>query len=273
MKSLSYFKKNYIVMLALALFFIALTINRNLTKPNIIISREDETWNLNDKMIQNFNLGFKRLESSFLWISTILESDVEHYKKQDLSSWMFLRFRTIAELEPKFYENYLFGGMYLSIIKDDLAGATYIYDKGLSIYPNDFDLLKNAAYHFHFEVGDLRKSYIIYSKLKSHPRTSGLMLSSLARLESQNGNLAMAFELLKSQYEKVSGQKSFVGSAILEHMYAIKAEIDLKCLNLKNTGCSSVDLDKNPYFYNGTVFVARKAWIPFRPKGKKVPHQ
>lgn len=268
MKAPNYLKKYYIAAVAFVLFFVAFAVNQNLTKPNIVITKQDATWNLNGEMVQRFHLGLKRLESSFLWISTILESDVEHYKKKDLNSWMFLRFKTIGELEPRFYENYLFGGIYLSIAKDDLAGATYIYEKGISVYPNDFDLLKNAAFHFHFEVGDFSKSHIIYSKLKSHPRTSPLMLSTLARLESQSGNLEMAFDLLASQFKKISDQKSFIGAAIYQHMYAIKAELDLKCLNSTQTKCSNIDLDKNPYIYNGKVFAARKPWVPFRAKTK-----
>lgn len=268
MKRLNLFIKSNLLIFSILFFYISFLISQKIEKPFIRISKQDESWKLNGEKLSQFHLGFKRLESSLLWISTILEGDVDHYKKKDLNSWMFLRFKTIADLEPKFYENYTFGGQYLSIVKDDLAGATYLYNKGLTQYPNDFDLLKNAAFHFHFEEGDTIKSFKLYSKLRAHPRASGIMISTLARLESANGNLEVAFELLKSQYEKLKDKNSFIANKIFEHMYAIKAEIDLNCLNLKKLNCAKFDLDGTRYISNRDSYYAKKNWTPFRPKGK-----
>ena len=269
-----YFKKVTPLILAIPFLVLSNFINNQLTKPIIKVSMQDQTWNLNDKLTNHFNLGFKRLTSSSLWISTILQSDEEHYKKKDLNSWMFLRFKTISELEPLFYENYKFGGIYLSIVKDDLPGASYIYEKGLSYYPNDFDLLKNAAFHFNFEVGDLKKSYPLYLKLKHHPRTSGIMLNTLARLESENGNLEVALDILKDQYEQLDemNKENFIGKSLREQLYSLKAEIDLDCLNSKKDNCELKDYENNAYFFNGKKYVAKKDFLPFKYKGKKVYH-
>ena len=61
--------------------------------------------------------------SSLLWTHTLLFSDYEHYKNDDLDSWMYLRFNTITDLDPRMYEAYNYGGQYLSIVKDDVFGA------------------------------------------------------------------------------------------------------------------------------------------------------
>ncbi len=268
MKALNYLKKYFIVLFAFLLFFIAFTINRNLTKPNIVISKQMQTWNLNNLMILRFNLGFKRLGSSILWISTILESDVDHYKSRDLNSWMFLRFNSISELEPKFYENYAFGGPYLSIIKDDIPGASILYKKGLVLFPNDYNLLKNAGFHFYFEAADYKEAHLIYKKLKSFPLISPIIVNTLSRLEASEGNLNDAFELL-SDLQKKHDRSGPIGEKIYQQRYAIKSEIDLNCLNEHKMNCQKIDLDNTPYVRNGTIYQASKKWIPYRIKRKK----
>jgi hypothetical protein len=95
------------------------------------------------------------------------------------------------------------------------------------------------------------------------------MISILARLDSQNGNLDLAFDHLKSQYDKLADKNSFIASSIYEHMYAIKAEMDLDCLNLIKTKCNMYDLDGNKYISDGIKFKAEKTWVPFRPRQRK----
>jgi hypothetical protein len=266
MKAVNYLKKYVHVIFAFALLLIALAINQELTKPPIVITKQDDALNLNDEMLQKFNLGLKRLLSSFLWVSTILESDIDHYKKKDLNSWMFLRFNSISILEPKFYENYVFGGMYLSIIKDDIGGAGIIYQKGVSAYPNDYYLLKNAAFHFYFEAKDLEKSYNLFNRLQVFKGTSFTKIT-LSRLEAKNGNLEKAFFLL-NEHQKNYPPSSMVGKKIFDYRYSVKAEIDLDCLNNNHKNCSLYDLENNSYLKINNLFKASKAWMPYRPKWK-----
>lgn len=264
MKAWDYLRKYYIIAFALVLFFLAFIINQNLYRPNVVLSKQDETWNLNNEMILKFNLGFKRLVSSFLWISTVLESDIDHYKNKDLNSWMFLRFNTISVLEPKFYENYALGGPYLSIVKDDLTGASIIYDKGLKLFPDDFYLLRDAGFHYHFEMGDYSKSFEIYSKLRHHKQANPVIISNLARLETERGNLAVAFDLLLDQLNSIQDKESFLAKKVRSHLYSVKAEIDLNCLNKKLKNCSEKDFYGNNYLIKNTIYFAAHEWQLYR---------
>lgn len=263
--------RNSLLLISLFLLTLSFGVSRKVEKPFVFISKQEGSINFNDKLLKRFNLGLKRLLSSSLWISTILESDIDHYKNKDLNSWMFLRFKSISELEPLFYENYAFGGPYLSIIKDDLEGASSIYNTGLSYYPQDYKLLRDAGFHFYFEVGDLIRSYEIYSSLKNHPKTSIQIHSTLARLESNKGNLPTAFELLLSKYNEQPDKESFFAKKLRQNLYAIKAEIDTTCLNTipRVEICSVRDLDNENYFIHEGKYLARKVWVPFRVKGKR----
>lgn len=260
----------YALMISFALYCAHFFSEQN-KKPIIYISKQQSSFNLEENFWRFFHLGEKRMASSLLWIATILESDQEHYKKKDLNSWMFLRFNTISILDPLFYENYSFGGIYLSIIKDDLPGASILYDKGLSFYPDDYTLLKDAGFHYYFEVGDFEKALPLYKKLQTHPKNSPVALSILARLLASHGDLPTAYWALESKYEQLKNKDSFIAKKIREHLYAIKAEIDLKCLNQKNTNlCAKKDLDGSFYFLTSEgKYQASKKWTPFRIKTKK----
>lgn len=244
-------------------------------KPALFITKQQSSLNLQNNFWQYFGLGQKRLASSLLWIATILESDHDHYKNRDLNSWMFLRFNTISFLEPKFYENYAFGGVYLSIVKDDLTGASVIYDKGLSMYPYDYSLLKDAGFHYYFEVGNFEKALPIYKKLVNINQPSPQIVSTLARLESNLGRKEDALNLLHDRYQQLNDKSSVIALKTYSSMYSLKAEIDLECLNSKHAtsqNCSLIDLDGEKYILTQGKYKAAKDWIPFRIKAKKKAH-
>lgn len=260
---------------SLYVFFIILSlsgsyyISKTNNPPALFISKQQSTLNINENFWMYFNLGQKRLISSLYWVNTILDSDVDHYKNKDLNSWMFLRFNTISLIEPKFYENYKFGGPYLSIVKDDLNGADIIYNKGLTQYPEDYSLLLNSGFHYYFEQRNLEKAYPILLKLKKNPKTPQYIISALARIESNKGNLEDSFIILK-EYQSRFRDDTVIYDKINEQLYSIKAEMDLNCLNNNLSNCSRVDLDKNPYIQQNLKYKAPKKWVPYRPKWKQI---
>lgn len=243
----------------------AFLISNQNTKPALFVSKQQSTFNINENFWMYFNLGQKRLLSSFYWVTTILESDVDHYKKKDLNSWMFIRFNTISLLEPRFYENYNFGGTYLSIIKDDLAGADIIYDKGIKQYPNDYSLLLNSGFHYYFEQKNLNKAYPILKKLKDNIQAPQYIISALARIESNRGNLVDSFLILQEHQSRFKPD-SIIWKKINEQLYSLKAEIDLDCLNSYKKDCSKTDMDGVPYQYKNFKYEASKEWTLYRPK-------
>lgn len=179
-----------------------------------------------------------------------MDADVSHYKFDDFNSWMYLRFKTIADLDPQFYENYLYGGLYLSIIKDDDLGAKEIYDRGLKFYPDDLELLKNAAFHYRFELHDYKVAQELYEKVASNPKAPPLFKRMLARLKTHNEDPEGALALLQEMYLKAPAG-SELQKRLHESLYSLKAEIDLKCLNesaeSSASDCQKIDAEGKPY--------------------------
>lgn len=268
MENANFFKNHLLILFAVAFLSVSIVANKTNEKPFLFISKQDSSLNFNNTLLTYFNLGLKRIISSSLWISTILESDIDHYKRRDLNSWMYLRFNTISNLEPEFYENYSFGAPYLSIIKDDLEGASLLYKKGIKQFPNDYDLLKNAAFHFYFEVKEMDLAYELLKKINSSPGKSPTMTGALARLQAQKGNLQEAFVILLDIQKKFSPE-SPIGMKIGEYLYSIRAEIDLNCLNSSQNSCNKLDYENTPYIKSAYGYIAPKKWIPYRPKWRE----
>jgi len=272
MKISKFLKDIFLLLICFVFLLIAYLIASKISRPPIVVSKQDSTLNVSSKLTQYFHMGQKRLISSSIWIATILESDLEHYKQKDMNSWMFLRFKSISELEPRFYENYRVGAVYLSIVKDDLIGASYIYDKGLAEFPTDYVLLKNAAFHNEFELGNQERSHEIYNQLIKHPEVDPLTLSVALRSQSQFGSKQIAFDLLWDQFKRLPKDYSVLRQKMQQNLYDLKAEIDLECLNEKKSSCSKLDFYNESYIFDGNTYRAKSPWTPFRlNKRKKKP--
>lgn len=266
MKNKFYFDKQIVFtsIFGFSILFFAQSITQKMNKPEINISKQESAINLNQQVYQLFHAGQKRLLSSGLWIVTNLESDLEHYKKRDLNSWMYHRFKSIVTLDPLFEFIYPFGGVYLSIVKDDIPGASDIYSSGLKLFPDNYYLTYNAAYHFYFEAKDYVRAEPLYQKLLNDKRTPSYMRSPLARIYSSQGKLEDAFQIILENYRQAP-EGSLQKNKMHEQLYAIKAEMDLKCLNEKlSENCSLVDFDGEKYLYREGKYSAQKNWALYK---------
>ena len=234
-------------------------------KPTISVSKQQSALNFNSDLINIFSLGQRRLISDVFWITTLLESDLSHYKNKDLNSWMFLRFKTISELDPFFLKNYEFGGQYLSIIKDDLKGAEHIFDKALSIYPDNQVLLISAAFLQAFELNQYEKAISLYQKLIDIKKAPPFVYSLIHKLKNKEGrNLEETFLALRETKKHLPKNSKMLIDKIDKDLYAIRAEIDLECLNQLRDGCNLNDLDGRAYIKKGDKYVAQKTFLKYR---------
>jgi len=257
-------KCSFSIFVLTVLFLVQLQLGMGLKKPPVEISKEKSSLTLDDKFVQFFNFGHGRLLGAITWVVTLIEGDIEHYNKKDGNSWMFHRFKSISIFDPNFYENYLYGGQYLSIIKDDISGASYIYDKGLKKYSSDFWLNYHAGFHFYFEAKDLDKalkSYKTLENIKEAVERFPNLPTILAKLRMEKNDPQLAFKGLKQAYEKLPTD-NFLRKKVYNTLYTIKAKIDLKCLNEKKTGCEKLDFDGKPYIIKKGSFVSQKSLSP-----------
>jgi tetratricopeptide (TPR) repeat protein len=242
-------------------FFIPL-LHHYTPRPVLDIPKQQSAFNVRKEVLLFSHLGQKRVLSDALWLQTIIESDLEHYQKKDLSSWMYLRFDTILSLDPLFLTAYRFGAQYLSVVKDDEEGASQLFERGLAYYPNDFQLNYFGGIHHYFELNDSQKAIEYLEKITDHPDSPPYLSSLIARMKANQGELKLAYTFLANAYERTKDER--LKARYFHSLYAIKAEMDLDCLNSKDSGCSSTDLEGKKYILEEKKFRAQKKWTRFR---------
>ncbi|WP_408098469.1 hypothetical protein ACJVC5_06035 [Peredibacter sp. HCB2-198] len=268
----SYWATYRLILVAILLFASAVYLHSLTQKPKVYVSKQESAVNFKIDFIKFFSLGNKRLLSDLIWVQTLMESDQDHYKQKDLNNWMYLRFASIAELDPKFYHNYLYGGQFLSIIKDDLPGAGIIFEKGLKLYPNDYDLNYYAGLMYYFELGDADKGLKHLEKILHHPRTPNFFPSIVNKLKLETGeDLESIYQLVRHNYEEA--EDPILKQKLGNDLYAIKAEIDLKCLNNQKGGCDYRDQNGKAYILKNGTYYSAKSFTLYRIKkrGDKSP--
>jgi hypothetical protein len=244
------------------LIFAGMTHHKN-PRPNLVLSKQDTAINLNNKLLTYFNLGNKRLIADLLWIQTLLESDEEHYGHDNLNSWMYLRFLSIANLDPLFYENYLYGGLYLSIVKDDVLGASEIFEKGLFYYPKDYKLNYYAGFNYYFEQGDIKNGLKKLDQIKNYKEAPVFLSKIVEKLRfetSHNPKTALIF--LKNEY--ITTTDDFLKKKLSVDIYALQAETDLECLNANKENCNLIDAEGIRYQKESGHWKSKRTFAPYR---------
>lgn len=266
---ISKIKGNQILLLSAGVVFaMTLYIHHGFEKPDLKISKQETAINVNSTFLQMLALGNKRFIADVFWILTLLESDLEKYQKKDAGDWMFLRFQTIANLDHLFYQNYIYGGQYLSIVKDDLEGAAVIYDRGLQYYPEDFALNLNAGFNYYFELGNYEAGLVLLDRIKDHPKAPVQLPSIVHKLKLETGQDPEAiFQLVLDRYQKTEDE--YLKEKLHNDLYALRAEIDLDCHNSNQPSCSPKDFEGNHYIkLQDGSFKAKREFQPYR-LGKK----
>jgi hypothetical protein len=250
---------------AIAVLFFAITIKfkDNYQIKKVIISKEKSSINISSKLYKISSMGQSRLISKIIWIKTLLNSDIQRYSGESFGSWMYYRFQNISILDPYFIYNYMFGSLYLSVVKDDIKGASDMYDIGSKFYPKNFYINYYGGIHFLMEVGDYKKAAEFLTRIKDHKKSPDYLDSIIARIHAGKNDLKLSYELLVEAI-KGSNISEFMKKKYEVSLYAIKAEIDLSCINNQKLNCDKYDYEGFPYEQKGSVYKAIKEWKRFR---------
>ncbi len=154
--------------------------------------------NLSSNLV-NFSGKFNKFLSSLIWIETLLDSNTDHYKGEPLQSWHYNRFNAITDLDPTFLEAYKYGGLFLSVIKDDIPAATELYKKGIAKFPQNYHLNLYGALHFITETNNYEIANLYLDTIKKKHPTNPLIKSLYysTKLKSIGDKALLRNEILK----------------------------------------------------------------------------
>lgn len=134
----------------------------------------------------------------------VLRQLAHDFFKQDskicFKGWTYQMLDAISKLAPQFHLVYTAGATSLSVIGNDPIGAKLIFDRGIEVFPRRWKILYPAAYHYLYELLNIRKAADLLKQAQKHG--APYWLGSLAsRLYTQLGQLNIALTLLLN-YEK-----------------------------------------------------------------------
>lgn len=166
------------------------------------------------KLIEHFNGGFKVQVADSLWVRALQDfdfcSEIKPNSEQALKgqppecvgkSWLFNVLDVATTLDPHFDAAiYQTGGLALTVIISDYAGASVIFDRGVRIHPTTWPLLYSAAYHAHIEEKNKVKAARLYLAAAENGAPNWIKLMA-GRLAGEGGDMDYAEQILQTMIE------------------------------------------------------------------------
>lgn len=188
------------------------------------LTREENKYlNPPPEKIEYFHFGFADAMADSLWLRWIQDADVcqtyvkpvVHHRTESATgnprykicdvSWSFKMLDATTRLAPKFLMPYMAGASTLAVVVEDYEGATVLYERGLKEYPNDWQLLYRASYHYLFDLADKPKA--IELLIRSAENGGPNWLRSLAaRISTELGQLELALRSLLEYRKSIEEQ-------------------------------------------------------------------
>ena len=168
-----------------------------------VSARIDAPLLLPPSQIKYFTLGYDEVVADGFWLRTIQDFDFcENKRPSDKGQivcqkgWVFHMIDAITELAPRFERAYRSGAIMLTVIVNDIDGASRIFDKGMKQFPNDGQLAYAAAYQALFEEKNSDKA----ARLLVIAGKNGLppwVFALAGRLQQKSGQLELARSILQ----------------------------------------------------------------------------
>lgn len=110
--------------------------------------------------------------------------------------WMFRTLDLIMDLAPKFETAAEVGPITLSVIADDIEGATALFEKSLRNFPNNWIIAYRAAYHYMVELEDSHRAADLFMQAYRNGAPEWTPLLA-AKLQQKVGRLEVAKLILE----------------------------------------------------------------------------
>ena len=159
--------------------------------------------------IQHFTFGQRDTMADSFWLRALQDFDKCDQSREGSSlnpkgirmgldrtpsckkGWLFHTLNLIMELAPRFYMVARVAPLTLSVVIDDIEGATILFDKAMQNFPNDWIIRYRAAYHYMMELEDKTRAAQLFMDAynKGAPEWTPLLA---AKLHERNGDKDVA---------------------------------------------------------------------------------
>ncbi len=156
------------------------------------------------KIIKDIGFGFNVQLADSFWLRAVQDFDYcdnpVSEKECKGKSWLFEILDLTTDLDNRFYESYTWGGLALTVIISDYAGASVIFDKGVAQFPNEWILNYAAGYHALFEEKNKVKAAQRYFSAANNGAPSWVRIMA-GRLAAEGGEKEFSHQILEKMIE------------------------------------------------------------------------
>lgn len=151
-------------------------------------------------ILKLLTLGFHPAVADILWIRS-MQLFAEELGPED-DNFLYRIISSIIDLDPRFYIAYIYGGVNLSVFARAPDFSNKILIKGLSQFPDDWQIPFFVGYNYFYEFKDFTQAAQYMEIASQRPQHPPWLPAFSARLYAQAGDPQLAVELL---YRLVQG--------------------------------------------------------------------
>lgn len=150
--------------------------------------------------VEYFTFGYSEAIADGLWIRAIQDFD---FCDQEIGrqlckgqGWLYHMLDTITTLSPQNLIVFRTGPLELTIVVNDVEGASKLFDKAVLYFPDDWIILSRAAYHALYEEHDKKKAADLL--VRAAKNNGPIWYNNLAAtLYTDSNNKALGFSLYR----------------------------------------------------------------------------
>jgi tetratricopeptide (TPR) repeat protein len=181
------------------------------------------------KSLRILSFGYQNLTADLLFIWSI-----QFYSSYNLTNrfdYLERVFDTITTLNPQYKDPYLLGSQIMVYEANDVPMALRLLEKGSRQNPNEWLFDHEAGYYCYKFLKDYIKAEHFYNQASSKPDAPAFIKRMRAQMVYLHDDLHVAYQMWIDIYNHARDRLE--KDAAFNHLYQIKAEIDLQFLRQK----------------------------------------
>ncbi|RZB36043.1 MAG: hypothetical protein SRB2_02548 [Desulfobacteraceae bacterium Eth-SRB2] len=162
------------------------------------------------EVVEILSLDHRGLAADILFIQAILHSGSLVWKPLTYtfdSEWSYQLMDVVTSIDPRYLTAYLFSGMGLVHGPKDVHLARPILERGMTYFPQNWELPFWIGYHYHIYLEDYEKAAEYFWRASHCPGAPDSFLSLLLSSLKKGGSYEKAILVLKRLIESTDNEK------------------------------------------------------------------
>jgi hypothetical protein len=181
------------------------------------------------KSLRVLSFGYQNLAADLLFIWSIQFYSTTYLVNR--FDYLERVYDTITDITPPYKEPYIIGALIMAFEAKDIPMALRLLDKGSRSLPDEWFFDHEAGYYCYKYLRDIPKAEAYYSRAAAKPNAPSFLKRMKAHMVYLQDDPKVAYQMWIDIYDHARDRLEH--DAAFNHLYQIKAEIDLPPLREK----------------------------------------